>query len=385
MILTSSFNKIANLTKRIRIVQGSSSASKTYSILQKLVLQAEISKEQKLISVVTDTNVNVSKGAFRDFENILSDRGIELKGTKQPIEYTVNHWTFEFFGLDDSRKAKGGRRDILFINECNRVKWEIARQLIMRTRDVVYMDYNPDCDFWADEKYIGNKDVDFCIVTYLDNEACPQAAIDEIESYKESDPEWYKIFGLGIKGDLYKGKIFKKWEEIDSFPEVDGYWYGLDFGYTNDPTAIVKVLKANERVYLDEICYRTGLTNSDIAGLFRSVGYRNEMVICDSAEPKSIEELRRFGINAVPADKGKGSILAGIDYLRRMKVLITSRSTNIRKENQHYKWQQDKLGKFQNIPEDFMNHTIDAIRYGLSYQLPEYGKRPGSYVIMPGG
>lgn len=379
MILTTSFNKIANLSKRIRIVQGSSSASKTYSILQKLVLQAEHSNETKLISVVTDTNVNVSKGAFRDFESIVNDRKIELKGTKHPIEYTINNWTFEFFGLDDSRKAKGGRRDILFLNEGNRVKWETARQLIMRTRDTVYIDYNPDCDFWADEKYIGNDDVDFCIVTYLDNEACPQTAIDEIESYKETDPEWYKVFGLGIKGDLFKGKVFQKWEEIDQFPELDGFWFGLDFGFSNDPTAIVKTIRFKERIYFEEILYQTGLTNNEIANYLKSTGYAGQLVICDSAEPKSIVELQHFGINAIAADKRPGSVMAGIDFLKRNKVLVTSRSHNLINENRHYKWKQDRDGKHLNQPLDWMNHAIDACRYAWS--ITDFNNKKNSSVV----
>lgn len=368
MILTTAYNKISELEKRIRIAQGSSSAGKTYSILQKLVLQAEKSTSQKLISIVTDTNVNVSKGAFRDFESITDERGIKLQGTKQPIEYKINNWTFEFFGLDDSRKAKGGRRDILFLNEGNRVKWETARQLIMRTREVVYIDYNPDCDFWADEHYIGNDDVDFCIVTYLDNEACPKAAIDEIESYKDTDPEWYKVFGLGIKGDLFKGKVFPKWEEIEQFPELDGFWYGLDFGFSNDPTAIVKTIQFKERIYLDEVLYQTGLTNADIANYLKQAGYGGQPVICDSAEPKSILELQIMGINAIGADKRPGSIMAGIDFLKRHKVLVTARSENIIRENKHYQWKQDRDGNHLNQPKDWMNHAIDAIRYCYSIQ-----------------
>lgn len=368
MILTTAYNKISELEKRIRIAQGSSSAGKTYSILQKLVLQAEKSTSQKLVSIVTDTNVNVSKGAFRDFESITDERGIELQGTKQPIEYKINNWIFEFFGLDDSRKAKGGRRDILFLNEGNRVKWETARQLIMRTREVVYIDYNPDCDFWADEHYIGNDDVDFCIVTYLDNEACPKAAIDEIESYKDTDPEWYKVFGLGIKGDLFKGKVFQKWEEIEQFPELDGFWYGLDFGFSNDPTAIVKTIQFKERIYLDEVLYQTGLTNADIANYLKQSGYGGQPVICDSAEPKSILELQLMGINAIGADKRPGSIMAGIDFLKRHKVLVTARSENIIRENKHYQWKQDRDGNHLNQPKDWMNHAIDAIRYCYSIQ-----------------
>lgn len=366
MILTVAYKKISALQKRIRIVQGSSSASKTYSILQKLILQASIDKTPKLVSIVTDTNVNISKGAFRDFEAITEDLNIVLQGTKHPIEYKINNWTFEFFGLDDSRKAKGGRRDILFINEGNRVKWEIARQLIMRTRETVYVDYNPDCDFWADEKYIGKPDVDFCIVKYTDNEACPQSAIDEIESYRLTDPEWFKVFGLGIKGNLFKGKIFPAWEVIDSFPEVDGFWYGLDFGFSNDPTAIVKVLPVNERIYVDEVLYQSGLVNSEIYNFFKSIGYNGEPVYCDSAEPKSIKELQLLGIRAIPADKGPGSISEGIDYLKSKKIIITQKSVNLQDENKHYKWKIDKEGKELQQPVDFKNHLIDALRYAFS-------------------
>lgn len=368
MILTTSFNKIANLQSRIRIVQGSSSASKTYSILQKLILQAQNSKEHKLVSIVTDTHPNVSKGAHRDFENILNDAGIKYTGRNTPLEITVNNWLFEFFGLDDETKARGGRRDILFINEANRVKFEAARQLIMRTRETVYLDYNPDAEFWAHEKYIGKKDTDFVIVTYKDNEACPKAAIDEIESYMETDPEWYKVYGLGLIGNLYKGKIFPEWEQIESFPEIDGYWYGLDFGFSNDPTAIVKTIKFNDRIYLDEICYQVELRNSEIAKLLFESGYSGQPVICDSAEPKSIVELQLMGINAMPADKRPGSINAGIDFLKRHKVLVTQRSENLIKENRHYKWKQDKDGKFINQPKDLFNHAIDATRYAWSLE-----------------
>lgn len=368
MILTTSFNKIAQLQSRIRIVQGSSSASKTYSILQKLILQAQNSKEHRLVSIVTDTHPNVSKGAHRDFENILSEANIKYTGRNTPLEITVNNWLFEFFGLDDETKARGGRRDILFINEANRVKWEAARQLIMRTRETVYLDYNPDAEFWAHEKYIGKKDTEFVIVTYKDNEACPKAAIDEIESYIETDPEWYKVYGLGLIGNLYKGKIFPEWEQIEKFPEIDGYWYGLDWGFSTDPTAIVKTIKFNDRIYLDEICYQTELRNTEIAKLLFDSGYSGEPVICDSAEPKSIYDLQIMGINAIPADKRPGSINAGIDFLKRHKVLVTQRSENIIKENKHYKWKQDKDGKFINQPKDFLNHLMDATRYAYSLE-----------------
>jgi len=231
----------------------------------------------------------------------------------------------------------------------------------MRTRDIVYMDYNPDAEFWAHEKYIGNSDVDFITVNYKDNEACPQTAIDEIESYRELDPEWFKVYGLGQLGDLFKGKIFPTWEQIESnlYPDIDGYWYGLDFGFANDPTAVVKVLPINDRIYVDEIIYQTGLINRDIAQLIKQSGYKNEPVICDSAEPKSIQELRLCGINAIEADKGKGSVNEGIDFLKSKKILVTQRSKNLIKENKHYKWKVDRDGNVLKQPVDVLNHCFD--------------------------
>jgi len=367
MILTTSFNKIASMDGRIRIVQGSSSASKTYSILQKLILQAQSSKQRKIVSVVTDTLPNIEKGAYRDYKDILTADNISDTGTKKPIEREIGNYMIEFFGLDDERKARGGRRDILFINEANRISWEIARQLIMRTRETVYIDYNPDAEFWAHERYKGQPDTSFEIVTYKDNEACPQSAIDEIESYKETDPEWYKVYGLGIVGNLYAGKVFRDWHEGD-FPNID-FWYGLDFGFSNDPTAIVKVAKEKNSIFVDEILYQIELTNSDIAKMLRNKGYSGQIVICDSAEPKSIHELRLLGINAIAADKKPGSIMEGIDYLKRHNVLLTRNSGNIWKEYRHYKWQKDRDGNFINKPVDMFNHGIDAIRYALSLGL----------------
>ena len=171
---------------------------------------------------------------------------------------------------------------------------------------------------------------------------------------------------MGEWGSISEGRIFKIWEQINEFPDIDGFWYGLDFGYSNDPTAIVKVVKLRDRIYLDEIAYQTGLTNPEIANLLVDSGYDGEVIICDSAEPKSIDELKISGINAIGADKGKGSILEGISFLKQCKVLVTAKSSNIIKENNFYQWKQDKSGNYINQPKDFMNHIIDAIRYAFS-------------------
>ncbi len=379
MILTTSFNKIATMGGRIRIVQGSSSASKTYSILQKLILQAKDSTESKIVSIVTDTLPNMEKGAYRDFKDILEEANIPLIGIKKPIECHIGKWTFEFFGLDDERKAKGGRREILFINEANSIKWGIARQLIMRIRETVYIDYNPDAEFWVHERYKGKPNTSFEIVTYKDNEACPQSAIDEIEAYIDTDPEWFKVYGLGIVGNLYAGKVFRNWDQADTFPNID-YWYGLDFGFSNDPTAIIKVAKEKNSIFVDEILYQIELTNADIAKMLKQKGYSGQIVICDSAEPKSIQELKLLGINAIPADKRPGSIMEGIDYLKRHSVLLTRNSSNLLTEYKHYKWQKDRDGNFLNKPVDMFNHGIDALRYAFSLGLRNEHKEESLFM-----
>lgn len=368
MILTTAYNKVSNLSKRIRVVQGSSSASKTYSIIQKLILQAITSTDKKLVSIVTDTAPNLYTGAYRDFLTIVDSDNISHFGTKKPREEHINGWTFEFIALDEDLKAKGGRRDILFINEADRIKWEVARQLIIRTREIVYIDYNPTCEFWANTEYIGRDNVDFTIVTYQDNELCPQSAIDEIERYKETDPEWFKVYGLGIPGELNKGRIFPIWEQIDDFPEVDGAWYGLDWGYSGDPAAIIKVLKIRDRIYLDEILYRTELQNSDLVKLLKGSGYRFEPVFCGTDEPKSIQDIRMQGVNAYPADTSPGTVNEGINFLKEHKILVTKRSVNLIKENRLYRWMNDRNGIPLNKPQDRFNHAIDAVRYAFSLQ-----------------
>jgi len=295
-----------------------------------------------------------------------------------------------FKGFDDPEKIKsiaGITR--VWIEEATELSRDDFNQLNLRVRGrdnlQITLTFNPiDEDHWIKSHFFDTPEIrertTIIQTTYRDNRFIDEAYKLELESYAKIDPNYHRIYALGLWGGLTEGRIFQTWDEVDQFPEVDGFVYGLDFGYTNDPTAIVKVLKGNERIYIDEICYQSGLTNSDIAALLKDAGYNRELVICDSAEPKSIEELRRFGINAIGADKRKGSILAGIDTLRRSKVIITRRSTNIRKENKYYQWQQAKDGKFVNVPKDFQNHSIDAIRYSLSLNLAEIGKRE-SYAI----
>ena len=254
MILTKAFDKINKLKEPIRIVQGSSSASKTYSIVQKLILQSLYDDSKKVISIVTDTFPNLKRGAFQDFKEICEEMELGVEIPKQPGDVKINNYTYQFFSVDDEKKARGGRRDILFLNEANRLDWEIARQLIMRARQTIYIDYNPDRKFWAHDHYIDQNKGDFLIVTYKDNHMCPQFAIDEIESYKDTDPEWFKVYGLGLLGDI-KGSLFAGLQTFKG--EIKGTRVTAtdpkDTG--DDMWCSVELVIVGQIVYVDKVIY----------------------------------------------------------------------------------------------------------------------------------
>ena len=291
--------------------------------------------------------------------------------------------------MDDPEKIKsiaGITR--IWIEEATELTKEDFNQLNLRLRGrdnlQITLTFNPiDEDHWIKKHFFDNPEVnkksDILHTTYKDNKFLDETYKEELESYKSIDKNYYKIYALGDWGGLTEGRIFSLWEQVERFPELDGYWYGLDFGFSNDPTAIVKTIQFRGRIYFQEIMYRTGIINSEIAKFLIESGYNGEPIICDSAEPKSIEELKQYGINAVAADKGPGSINAGISFLKKHKILIAGNSPNLAKENRYYQWKQDKNGKFLNQPKDWMNHLIDACRY--AYSLGDFGQVPSSMVI----
>lgn len=376
---------------RFVLSYGSAGSGKSFTQAQHEIIKCLSGNEKTLILRKYGTTLKDSVVSL--VTTILDNWGLTTlythNKTDQHIRF-INGSEMLFKGLDDSEKVKSiAGISRVWMEEMTEFTRDDLNQINLRVRGrgnlQITGTFNPvDEDHWIKSFFFDTPETrertTILHTTYKDNKFIDEAYKKELESYQLIDPNYYKIYALGLWGGLTEGRIFQTWEEVDDFPAVDGWVYGLDFGFSNAPTAIVKVLKANERIYLDEVCYRTGLTNSDIAGLLKEQGYAGELVICDSAEPKSIEELWRLGINAVGADKGKGSILAGIDTLRRSKVLITRRSSNIRKENKYYQWKQTKDGKFINIPKDFQNHTIDSIRYALSFNLQEIGKKE-SYAI----
>ena len=363
---TTATNKILSLKKRIKIVQGGSSASKTYSILAVLINKA-IQTPNLEISVVAETIPHLRRGALKDFLKILkwTNRYYDDQFNKSLLTYQFKNGSyFEFFSADDSSKLRGARRDILYINECNNVTFESYNELAIRTKKEVYLDFNPSNEFWVHTELKDEPDSDFIILTYKDNEALDQSIVEQIEKNKEKANtseywrNWWNVYGLGLVGSL-EGVVFNNWKTIDILPnEARLIGVGLDFGYSVDPTSIIEVYSYNGQRIVNEKVYRTGMLNSDIAKELP----KNVPVYADSAEPKSIEEIRRHGITIKGVTKGKDSINYGIDVMQRQDYLVTSNSTNLIKELRAYCWDTDKTGVRLNKPTG-TDHAIDALRY----------------------
>lgn len=368
LVQTTAQSKIAKLKKRIRIVQGGTSSSKTFTILPFLI-QYAIQTPNSEISVVAESIPHLRRGAIKDFLKIMDWTGNYNQNNfnKSNLTYKFTNGSYiEFFSADQPDKLRGARRDILFINECNNVTFESYQQLSIRTKKFIYLDYNPTNEFWVHNELMNDDNSDFVILTYKDNEALDPAIVKEIEKAKVKAQtssyweNWWRVYGLGEIGSL-DGVIFNNWQSIDTIPnDARLIGYGLDFGYTNDPTAIIEVYKWNDKRILNEICYEKGLSNSQIAKRITS----KMPVYCDSAEPKSIAELKLHGINAIAVSKGADSINYGISIIQENEYLVTNQSTNLISELRKYAWDKDKkTGTTLNKPIDDFNHAIDGFRY----------------------
>lgn len=364
---TTAINKIRKLEKRIKIIQGGTSAGKTFGILPVLIDKA-IKNPNLEVSVVAESIPHLRRGALRDFEKIMkwTNRFVDERFNKTLLKYEFSNGSFiEFFSADDASKLRGARRDVLYINECNNVTFESYNELAIRTRKEIFLDFNPSNEFWVHTELKDESDSDFLILTYLDNEALDQSIIDQIEKNREKAAtsnywaNWWKVYGEGQLGML-EGVVFNNWQLIDKIPtEARLLGIGLDFGYTNDPSAIIEVYNYNGKRIVNELAYQTGMLNSDIARLLP----KKVIVYADSSEPKSIDEIRKHGITIKGVTKGKDSINYGIDVMQQQDYLVTSNSTNLIKELRSYIWDTDKSGKRLNKPIDHHNHAIDALRY----------------------
>jgi phage terminase large subunit len=363
-----------NSTADILVHQGGTSSGKTYSILQALFSIAI--SEPAVITVVGQDIPNLKVGALRDALEIY-DNSEELKALVKSYNKTDRIFEFnsgaimEFKSYANAQDAKSGKRDYCFINEANGITYEVYTELALRTRKRVFLDYNPNTSFWVHEKVIGQPNVQLIISDHRHNPFLSDKVREKIEALKLHDVDLWKVYGRGMTGKI-EGLIFRNWTYCDKLPD-DGklVGYGLDFGFTNDPTAVVKVKKYDGELWIDLVLYENRLTNPDIYERLKDEIGRVE-VIADSAEPKSIQELNNLGLNVYGALKGADSIKNSIDILKRYKMNVTRSSSYLIKELNSYKYKMDKVtGNAINEPVDFMNHAIDALRYLALNKLAE--------------
>ena len=368
---TTAVKKLSKLNKRIRGVQGGTSASKTISILQLLIDQCQRDKTPQLTSITSESVPHLKRGAMRDFKNIMQEHHYwdDKRWNATDFIYTFETGTpLEFFSLDMPHKVRGPRRKRLFINEANNIPKETFDQLEVRTEDVIWLDWNPVTEFWWHTDIVPTMDVDSIILTYKDNEGLPQSIVDSIEARK-GNKAWWTVYGLGLIGEV-EGRVYTDWQIIDEIPhEARLERYGLDFGYSVDPTAAVAVYRYNGGFILDEVLYRKGMLNKPIADVMLNL--RQALIVADSAEPKSIAELNMYGLQVAKAKKGADSIKYGISTVQQQRISITKRSVNGIKEYRSYLWQQNKDGKTLNEPKPGYDHCLDAIRYAIKNLIPD--------------
>lgn len=357
-----------NSTEKVLINQGGTASSKTYSIMQLLYYKA-ITEKRVVITVVGESLPNLRKGAYRDAENIFADNKylqaqLKFWNKTERIIYFNNGSLIEFVSFENEQSAKNGKRNYLFLNEANGIAYQIYWQLAIRTKNQIFIDYNPTAEFWAHTKLIGQPNTKLIISDHRHNPFLSQEDHDRIEAIKDIDPELWRVYARGLTGKI-EGIIFRNWAVCESIPEgAELIAYGIDFGFTNDPTGIIEVYKNDGQLWVNEMCYETRLTNMDICQKLRDFGVTaDQEIIADSAEPKSIQEIYAEGFNIHPAIKGPDSIKQGIDILKRYKINVTANSHNLKKEFYSYIWKKDKTGKMLNEPIDAYNHLIDPLRY----------------------
>lgn len=371
-------------SRKICILQGGTRSGKSHSALQWLIVKA-LSEGGTAISVVRKSFPSMRISILRDFQNIMKELGIwneDRWSTTAHIYIFDNDSYIEFMSIDNAEKRKGTSRDYLFVDECNELSREDYFQLFIRTKKKTIIAYNPS---FGTNNYIFNEiqthpEADLYISTFRDNPFLEQSIIDEIERLKEVNIEYYKIYGLGQPGNNV-GTIFSI-GLVDEIPEDAKFLaFGMDYGYSVDPTTLVTVSRKDNNLYLDELLFRTGMVTGDIINFLKSLDIERNEIFADSAEGRLIEEIYRSGFNIKPVKKGPDSIKMGIDLMMNYKLWVTKRSKNMIREFSEYVWAIDKNGNFENKPVDYSNHTIDAVRYAVMETLSAKKINAGKYAI----
>lgn len=387
-VRTTAINKIARVQTRKKVIQGGTSAGKTFGILP-LLINIALQSPGKEISVVSESVPHLRRGCIKDFKKImvLTHRWREKEFNKSHLRYEFSNGSYiEFFSANEEARLRGARRNILYVNEANNIPFNAYHQLAIRTDQEIYIDFNPTAEFWAHTEVAPGDDAELIILTYKDNEALSQTIIDEIESAKEKGKtssywaNWYRVYALGLVGNL-DGVVFDNWKTIAELPrdpktgelEAKLLGAGLDWGYTNDPTAVLNLYQWNGKIIVDEVLYKKGLHNREIAQILKETLPRGTEVIGDSAEPKSIDDVFNYGIQIYPAKKGPDSIRQGISLLQEYEILVTEQSLNLIRELRGYVWGKDREGKKENRPAvNCEDHLLDALRYVATAKLVNY-------------
>ena len=380
------FYQTVNSDKRIIVHQGGSRSGKTYAICQYLIYLLTTRKKKLIITIARKTLPALKGSVFRDFMEIAEKVGISYFAeiNKADLTFKYKNHLVEFISLDNEMKVRGRKRTHCFLNEANEFYLEDFNQLSLRTTEKMILDFNPsDVLHWIYSDICTRDDCDTYITTFEDNAFLDPEIKKEILRMKEKDADRWRVYGLGERATFKEGQIFDNWQWIDYKEFLDKEHcevaYGLDFGFSNDPTTIVEVRRKNDRLFVHELLFRKGLTNQDIFEEIKKLGLEEEIIICDSAEPKSIEELRRLGAYCKPSQKGKGSVLNGIQVIKEYNVFASKQSKNLLQEYQYYIWDSNRDGKSINkIKQNGMDHLMDALRYAVTTGL----SRARDFVIV---
>ena len=371
------FELLEESQSKITCLQGGSRSGKTYNTLLWIIFSYCNTNTGKVISICRKTLPSLKASVLRDFLEILRNNDLysEIYHNKTSNEYWLNGNLIEFFSLDMGSRVRGRKRDLLFVNEANEIDYEAWNQLLFRTDGNIIIDYNPHDQFhWIYDKVLERPDCSLHISTFMDNPFLSETLKQEIERLKDTDPEYWRVYGLGLRGQN-RSLVFK-FHIVDEIPATARFIsYGLDFGYASDPSSLCATYIDGDNMYCKELLYETGLTNQDIAKKLEILGLdRRDEVFADSSEPKSIEEIYRMGWNI--KGKKKYEINYGIDMIRRYKLHVTKDSINAIRELESYKYVEDRNGNPTNKPLDLNNHFCDALRYSVVHKLsyPNYGR-----------
>jgi phage terminase large subunit len=372
--------------KTIISLQGSSRSAKTYNTLIRLIVYL-LENPGTRLSIVRKTLPALKGSVLIDFKEIMNRMEIwdtkAFNKTELTYHFDKGSWV-EFFSTDDEQKIRGRKRNILFANEANEISHLEWQQLVMRTTDFSILDYNPSFseDHWIESV---NKDSDcyHFISTYKDNPFLEKKIIDDIEKLKDKNKSLWTVYGLGLRA-VIEGRIFDSYEIVEEIPEhVRKRWVGMDFGYTNDPTAIINVAIDGDDLYMDEICYRTHMLTNDIIKVLKAE-CQSKKIISESADPRLIDEIHNAGLNIHAVEKFKGSVMAGIAKMQEFNIKITRRSDHIKKEIDNYVYDQDKEGKYLNEPVDEFNHAIDGARYVILEEVIGHNRKKTNLSSLTG-